>query len=45
MSEFEQRQLKEIRHELNRAYAERTTPVVKAIVTASPTRLPSRTET
>jgi hypothetical protein len=32
------RQLKEIRDELNHAYAERTTPVVNAIITASPTR-------
>jgi hypothetical protein len=38
ISEFEQRQLKEIRDELNHAYAERTTPVVNAIITASPTR-------
>ena len=37
ISEFEQRQLKEIRDELNHV-AERTTPVVNAIVTASPTR-------
>ena len=45
MSEFEQRQLKAIRDELDRAHAERTAPVVNVNVTASPTRLSSKTRT
>jgi hypothetical protein len=45
MTEFERRQLTAIRNELNRAHAERTAPVVNANVTASPTRLSSKTRT
>jgi transposase-like protein len=45
MSEFELRQLKAIRDELDRAHAERTAPVVSANVTASPTRLSSKHRT
>ena len=45
MTEFEQRQLKLIRDELDRARAERTAPVVKATLTAPPTRLSSKNRT
>src|SRR5262249_61757940 len=45
MTEFERRQLIAIRNELDRAHAERTAPVVSANVTASPTRLSSKTRT
>jgi putative transposase len=45
VSEFERRQLTASRNELDRAHAERTAPVVKANVTASPTRLSSKTRT
>lgn len=45
MTEFERRQLKAIRDELDRAHAERTAPVVNANVTASPTRLSSKDRT
>jgi len=45
MTEFEQRQLKAIRDELDRAHTERTAPVVHATVTASPTRLSSKNQT
>jgi putative transposase len=45
MTEFEQRQLKTIRDELDRAHAERTAPVVNANVTAAPTRLSSKNRT
>ena len=45
MTEFEQRQLKTIRDELDHAHAERTAPVVKPTVTATPTRLSSKNQT
>jgi putative transposase len=45
MSEFERRQLIAIRNELDRAHAERTAPAVNANVTASPTRLSSKSRT
>lgn len=45
MTEFEQRQLKALRDELDRAHAQRTAPVVNAKVTASPTRLSSKNRT
>ncbi|MGH6802848.1 MAG: IS256 family transposase [Methyloceanibacter sp.] len=45
MTEFEQRQLKALRDELDRAHAERTAPGVNANVTASPTRLSSKNRT
>jgi putative transposase len=45
MTEFERRQLIAIRNELDRAHAERTAPAVNANVTASPTRLSSKTRT
>ena len=45
MTEFEQRQLKAIRDELDRAHAERTAPVANANVTAPPTRLSSKHRT
>jgi putative transposase len=45
MTEFERRQLAAIRSELNRAHAERTAPIVRANVTASPTRLSSTSRT
>jgi transposase-like protein len=45
MNEFELRQLKAIRDELDRAHAERTAPVGSANVTASPTRSSSRSRT
>jgi len=43
--EFEQRQLKAIRDELNRAHAERTKPVVRPATSASPVRLSSKSRT
>jgi putative transposase len=45
MSQFEQRQLKAIRDELDHAHVERTAPVVNTNVTASPTRLSSKSRT
>jgi putative transposase len=45
MTEFERRQLIAIRNELDRAHAERTAPAVNANVTASPTRLSSKSRT
>jgi transposase-like protein len=45
MTEFEQRQLKAIRSELDRAHAERTAPIANQKVTASPTRLSSKNRT
>ena len=45
MSQFEQRQLKAIRVELDHAHAERTAPAVNPSVTASPTRLSSKSRT
>jgi transposase-like protein len=45
MTEFEQRQLKAIRDELDRDFAARTAPATSATVTPSPTRLSSRDRT
>jgi len=45
MTEFERRELIAIRNELDRAHAKRTAPAVNANVTASPTRLSSKTRT
>ena len=45
MTEFEQRQLRAIRDELDGAHAERTAPAVSPTVTASPTRLSSKPRT
>jgi hypothetical protein len=45
MTEFEQRQLKAIRDELNADFAARTSPLASTTVTASPTRLSSRDRT
>jgi transposase-like protein len=45
MTEFERRQLKAIRDELDRAHAERTAPAVSQNVTAPPTRLSSKDRT
>lgn len=45
MTEFEQRQLKAIRDELDRAFTAQTAPVTGATVTASPTRLSSSPRT
>jgi transposase-like protein len=42
ITEFDSRQLKAIRDELDRAHAERTAPVVNAKVTAPPTHLSSK---
>jgi len=42
---FEQAQLKAIRDEFDRAHAERTAPATRATVTASPTRLSSKSRT
>ncbi|MBK5093734.1 MAG: IS256 family transposase [Actinobacteria bacterium] len=42
MTEFERRQLKAIRDELDRAFAARTAPAAGTTVTASPTRLSSK---
>jgi putative transposase len=45
ITEFEQRQLKAIRDELNTEFAARTAPATIATVTASPTRLSSKDRT
>ena len=45
ITEFESRQLKAIRDELNADFAVRTAPPVAAAVTASPTRLSSKHRT
>lgn len=45
MTEFELRQLRAIREELDRAHAERTAPAVSQNVSASPTRLSSKNRT
>ena len=45
VSEFEQRQLKAIREELDRAHTERTAPAVKPTLSASPIRLSSKART
>ena len=45
VTEFEQRQLKAIRDELNADFAARTSPLASTTVTASPTRLSSRDRT
>lgn len=45
MTEFEQRQLKAIRDELDSAHAQRTAPAVSPTLTASPTRLSSKPRT
>jgi transposase-like protein len=45
MSEFEQRQLRAIREELDRAHTERTAPAVKPTSSASPIRLSSKART
>jgi putative transposase len=45
VSEFEQRQLKAIREELDRAHIERTAPAVKPTSSASPIRLSSKART
>jgi len=45
ITEFDSRQLKVIRQDLDRAHAERTAPAVIANVTASPTRLSSKDRT
>lgn len=42
ITEFERRQLKAIRDELDAAHAERTAPAVSPTLTASPTRLSSK---
>jgi hypothetical protein len=43
--EFEQRQLKALRTELNRAHAERFAPVVRAVASASSARLSGKART
>ena len=45
VGEFEQRQLKAIREELNRAHTERTRPAVRPTTSASPVRLSSKSRT
>jgi transposase-like protein len=45
MSEFEQRQLRAIREELDRAHIERTAPAVKPASSASPIRISSKART
>ena len=45
VTEFEQRQLKAIRDELNADFAVRTSPLASTTVTASPTRLSSKDRT
>jgi transposase-like protein len=45
MTEFERRQLKAIKEELDQTHVERTAPAVGAKVTASPTRLSSKNRT
>jgi len=44
-TEFEQRQLKAIRDELDRDHAERTASAVRPNITASPSRLSSKGRT
>jgi transposase-like protein len=45
MTEFEQRQLRAIREELDRAHVVRMAPATQAAVTASPTRFSSNSQT
>jgi hypothetical protein len=45
VGEFERRQLKVIRDELDRAHTERTAPAVKTTSSASPVRLSSKART
>ena len=45
VGEFEQRQLRAIREELDRAHAERTRPAVRHIPSASPSKLSSKART
>jgi putative transposase len=45
MSEFEQRQLRAIRGELDRAHTEQTAPAVKPTSSASPIRVSSKART
>jgi hypothetical protein len=45
VGEFEQRQLRAIREELDRAHAERTRPAVRHIPSASPSKLSSKIRT
>ena len=45
VGEFEQRQLRAIREELDRAHAERVRPAVRPIASASPVRLSSKVRT
>jgi hypothetical protein len=45
VGEFEQRQLRAIREELNRAHAERTRSAVRPTTSASPARLSSKNRT
>ena len=45
IGEFEQRQLRAIRAELDRAHAERTRPAVRPVTSASPSKLPSKART
>ena len=45
VGEFEQRQLKAIREELDRAHAERIAPAVRPTPSASPVRLSSKART
>ena len=45
VGEFEQRQLRAIREELDRAHTERTRPAVRQIPSASPSKLSSKAQT
>ena len=45
VGEFEQRQLRAIREELDHAHAERTRPAVRHIPSASPSKLSSKIRT
>jgi putative transposase len=45
ITEFERRQLKAIRNEIDRDFDARTAPATTATVTASPTRLSSKDRT
>ena len=45
VGEFDQRQLRAIREELDRAHAERTRPAVRPISSASPSKLSSKVRT
>src|SRR5207244_12243728 len=45
VGEFEQRQLRAIREELDRAHTERTRPAVRQIPSASPSKLSSKART